>query len=63
MVRQLNGDYRVKDPDLKPRYVEATRFLLRAGQAVVTHVPRGENAAADALANQAIDEHLSRTPS
>ncbi len=57
MVKQLNGEYRVKNEGLKPLYVRATRHLLRAGRAEVRHVRRGENEAADALANQAIDAY------
>lgn len=57
MVRQLNGEYRVKNPDLKQRYDRVRALLWRAGNAEVRHVRRDENAAADALANQAIDAH------
>ncbi|MBW3661405.1 MAG: ribonuclease HI family protein [Gemmatimonadetes bacterium] len=57
MVKQLRGEYRVKSEGLKPLYVRAVRHLLRAGRSHVRHVPRGENAAADALANQAIDAY------
>lgn len=57
MVKQLNGEYRVKNEGLKPLYVRATRHLLRAGRSEVRHVRRGENEAADALANQAIDAY------
>lgn len=58
MARQLNGEYRVRHADLKPRYVRACQRLLKAGQVTVRHVPRGENARADALANRAIDMHF-----
>lgn len=57
LVRQLNGEYRVKSPDLRERFVRASQRLLRAGRATVRHVRREENEAADALANQAIDAH------
>ena len=58
VVRQLNGDYRVKDPDLRSLYIRATRLLLGAGSSRVVHVPRGQNGRADALANEGIDAHL-----
>ncbi|HNW91479.1 MAG TPA: ribonuclease HI family protein [bacterium] len=54
-VRQLNGDYRVKSADLLPLYQEAKRLLARFAHATVRHVPRAENAAADAAANAALD--------
>lgn len=57
MVRQLNGEYRVKDVDLRSRWARAVEWLDRARSAEVIHVPRAENAAADALANQAIDAY------
>lgn len=55
MVRQINGEYRVKNEDLQPRHRRALELLDRAGTWRVHHVRRGANAAADALANQAID--------
>lgn len=57
MVRQINGEYRVKDEGLKPLWLRASRLLDRAARATVRHVRREENAAADALANQAIDAY------
>lgn len=55
IVRQLQGRYKVKHPQLKPLYEQA-RFALAAFTAWrVRHVPRAENALADALANQALD--------
>lgn len=57
LVRQLNGEYRVKSPGLRERYRRARRYLESAGAFVVRHVPREENAEADALANQAIDAY------
>jgi ribonuclease HI len=59
MVRQLNGEYRVKDPDLKDRFIWASQILLKIGSVSVEHVSRSDNERADDLANQAIDEHFS----
>jgi ribonuclease HI len=59
MVRQLNGQYRVKDPDLKDRFIQVSQLLLKIGSVSVEHVSRSDNEHADELANQAIDEHLS----
>ncbi len=63
VVHQLNGRYRIRNADLKPLAVEAQELLRRFPKARVRHVPRGENAAADALANRAMDEHQRRSPS
>lgn len=56
VVRQLNGIYKVKHPDLKPLYERVQ--ALRASdfpKAVFLHVRREENARADELANIAMD--------
>lgn len=54
MVRQLQGRYRVKSPDLRPLYEEALR-KLEAIHWDIRHTLREGNARADALANQAMD--------
>lgn len=57
MVRQLNGQYRVRDAGLKPLHEKATRLLKALPfDHVVRHVPREENRDADLLANRGIDE-------
>lgn len=58
LVRQLNGEYRVKSPLLKPLFLDAVRRLRRFPSARILHVGREENVQADLLANRAIDEHL-----
>lgn len=57
LISQLDGSYKVKSPDLTPLYLEATR-LLRGFRWSAERVPRGQNAAADALANRAINREL-----
>jgi beta-lactamase class A len=56
LARQINGDYRVKSAHLIPLHERALRALGAVGRWKVRHVPRGRNAAADALANRALDE-------
>ena len=55
MVRQLNGQYKVKSPLLRPLYAEAIGLLDKIGGVTVKHVPREENRAADRLVNRALD--------
>jgi ribonuclease HI len=55
LVRQLKGEYKVKSPDLSPLHLEAHRLLKGFSRAGVERIPRGKNAAADALANHALD--------
>jgi ribonuclease HI len=55
LVRQLKGEYKVKSPDLSPLHLEAHRLLKGFSRAGVERITRGENTAADALANRALD--------
>jgi ribonuclease HI len=55
VAKQVNGAYKVKHPDMKPLHAEATRALSRFERWRVRSVRRAENAAADALVNQALD--------
>ena len=55
LVKQLNGQYRVKSPHLRPLYQKAKSLLDRFADAEVMHVRREFNREADRLANQAMD--------
>ncbi len=55
LVKQMNGEYRVKHPDLQPLYQEANRLKRQFDSVTITHVRRGQNARADALCNEALD--------
>ena len=60
VVRQVNGQYRVKHPDMVPLHREATALLRRFDSATVAHVRREHNRDADRLANRALDEKASK---
>ena len=55
LVRQANGDYRVKNIDLQARFREMKSLERQIGKVHYRHVRREMNKAADALANQAMD--------
>jgi ribonuclease HI len=55
IARQVNGEYKVKHPDMKPLHAEAMAALGVFDRWRVRTVPRAQNAAADALVNQALD--------
>jgi ribonuclease HI len=55
VVKQLNGQYKVKNEALKPLYRKATSLLDALPDVKVMHVPRAENKEADKLANAALD--------
>jgi ribonuclease HI len=58
VAKQVNGTYRVKHADMKPLYAEAMRVLQDFDRWKIRSVPRAQNAAADALVNQALDAAL-----
>jgi ribonuclease HI len=60
VVRQIEGSYRVKHPDMLPLHAEAKALLARFEEARVSHVPRERNRDADRLANLALDEKASK---
>ncbi len=55
IVRQVRGQYRVKDPGLKPLHAEVMAALEGFDEWSIRHVRRGENAEADRLVNDALD--------
>ncbi len=55
LVRQMRGEYRVKHPNLKPLFEEATRLQDQIAGVQFEHIRREFNTEADALANQAMD--------
>jgi ribonuclease HI len=56
LVRQLQGRYQVKHAVLKELYSEAKDHIRTFRHFGIRHVPREQNAEADALANRGIDE-------
>jgi ribonuclease HI len=55
VARQVDGAYKVKSADLRPLHEQAKQALARFERWSIRSVPRAENAAADALVNQALD--------
>lgn len=60
LVRQLNGQYRVRAPHLLPLYESAKCQLAGFAAVRVRHIPRELNTHADLLSNRAIDERFLR---
>lgn len=57
VVEQLSGNYKVKHPNLIPRYLEIKNIIARHFPNVsYEHVYREYNKDADALANKAMDK-------
>ncbi|MCU0580689.1 MAG: ribonuclease HI family protein [Desulfobacterota bacterium] len=57
LVRQLNGQYRVRHPRLKELFDRVQDLLSRFREYVILHVPREQNREADAMANEAVKAH------
>jgi len=55
IVRQMQGRYRVKAPELKPRFRQVQSLLTSMPHYSFNHIPREQNSEADALVNKAID--------
>ena len=55
VAKQVNGEYKVKHPDMKTLHAEATALLSSFDAWSIRSVPRARNADADALVNQALD--------
>ena len=60
LVRQLNGEYKVKNENLIPLYRDARELAGRFEEFRIRHVSRTENQHADRLANQGIKDGLER---
>lgn len=55
VVKQMRGEYRVKNAGLKPLFLQAQALVRTFDRVEFEHVRREANAEADALANEAMD--------
>jgi ribonuclease HI len=58
VARQVNGEYRVKHPAMRPLYEQALAALAHFGRWQVRTVRREQNERADELVNAALDGTL-----
>ena len=56
LVKQMNGEYRVKSHDLSPLYEQARRLARQFDHVSFRFIPRSQNSRADQLCNDALDE-------
>ena len=63
LVRQLNGQYKVRSPKLRGYFEESRELLSKFIKYAIIHINREENREADRLANDAIREHRKATGS
>ena len=55
IVKQMRGEYRVKNEALRELSLEASRLARRVGKVGYRHVRRAQNELADRLVNEALD--------
>lgn len=55
VVEQLKGNWKIKEPSLKPQAEKVRGLLKEFGRVTFSHIPREANKEADALVNQALD--------
>ncbi len=55
MVKQMNGQYKVKNEGLRRLYLQAVALRKKFDAATIKHIYREENSQADALCNKAMD--------
>jgi ribonuclease HI len=56
MVKQMQGQYKVKSEDLRPLFERAKKMSMGFQSFRIDHIYREQNREADALANEALDE-------
>lgn len=62
LVKQIRGEYKVKNPDLRQLYNRAQELIAQLEHFEIRHVLRERNQNADRLANAAMDRGMNRTP-
>ena len=55
LAKQLSGEYKVKNSDIKPLFEKALGYLKALGSFEVKHIERAKNKEADKLVNKAIN--------
>jgi ribonuclease HI len=58
VVRQITGEYKVREAHLKPLHRQVLDLLHKFTKYRILHIPREENRRADQLANEAIDQRV-----
>ncbi len=55
VVKQLNHEYKLKEPRIQQYFIEIWNLMLEYGKVSFHHIPREKNKVADALVNEALD--------
>ncbi len=55
-VKQLSGQYRVKNPEIAKRFLEVKNLLIKFSHYKIKHIRRELNTEADAIVNEVLDK-------
>ena len=58
--RQLNGEYKIKDENIKNLFIEIWNLKTDFGEIIFKHIPRGKNKEADRIVNQVLDKETNK---
>jgi len=61
LVKQIKGEYRVKNEGLIPLYFHAKSLIKKFAHCSLHYIPREKNGLADELANKGIDNSTARS--
>lgn len=56
VVKQLNHEYKLKEPRIQQYFVEIWNLMLEFEKVTFSHIPREKNKVADAMVNEALDD-------
>ena len=60
LVKQLNGQYKIKEPNIQDLFVQIWNLRLDFAQVTFQHIGREENHGADRMVNHALDQEEDR---
>lgn len=60
VVKQLNGEYKVKDPKSREFFLEVWNLKIDYKSIIFKNIPREENKEADKLVNEALGMYMNR---
>lgn len=58
VVKQIKGEYRVKDPNIALLYAQVIPLIQKFSQVKIQHVLRAKNKEADTIVNEVLDSHI-----
>jgi ribonuclease HI len=61
VVKHLNHQYKIKDPDLQPLFIKVWNLTLDFDSVKFIHIPREKNKLADELVNKELDNQKDRS--